>query len=109
MKNQVAKVNTIKPNPSLFNHKGVGRKGFKPLKHKDGTPLSDIEYFQLLAKRAEEIDKENAGSSLPVMYEKYGIDRDTVNIAKQVDRALKEGRPMNEIKDFLGLCIDFDK
>ena len=105
---KVAKVSTIKPNPTLFNHRGVGRKGYKPLKHKDGTPFTDIEYFELLNERVKEIEKEQAGNTF-INYEEYGFDRDTVEIAKQVGKALDEKRPEKEIRDFLGACIDFNK
>ena len=110
MKKQTTKItSTIKPNPEIFNHSGVGRKGFKPLKHKeDGSNFTDIEYFELLGKRIEELDKNNSGI-LPVNYEKYGYDRDTVKVAKQVLQAKQEGRPDSEIKEFLSLCIDFSK
>lgn len=97
----------IRPNPQIFNKK-VGRTSFKGLKHKDGENFTDIEYFELLAKRVEEIEKENQNNKF-INYSDYGFDNDCVKVAKQINEALKEGRPQKEIKDFLALCIDFEK
>lgn len=101
--------NTVKPNPNLFNHSKVGRTPFKPLKHKDGSPFTDIEYFELLGKKVEELEKNNPNPNLPVDFQSHGLDPQVVAFTKTVCEAIKEGRPESEITAYITQSIDYDK
>ena len=96
----------IKPNPALFRDAKVGRVSYKPLVHKDGRQFNDVEYFELLGRKAIELDKANK-SNLPTNYGAY--DRDAVNIAKQVAQGIDEGYSQEELQQFLNTCIDYTK
>ena len=96
----------IKPNPALFRDAKVGRVSYKPLEHKDGRPFNDVEYFELLGRKAIELDKANK-SNLPTNYGVY--DRDTINVAKQVAQGIDEGYSQEELQQFLNTCIDYTK
>lgn len=97
----------IKGNPEIFKDKRVGRSGMKPLMHKDGTAYSDIEYFELLGRKALEMDKKNTSSVLPTNYGKY--DRQTMEFAKEVVKAIDSGVPTEEIQTYINMSIDFEK
>ena len=36
----------------IYSKKSVGRISLKPLEHKDGTPFDDIDYLELLGRKA---------------------------------------------------------
>ena len=93
-----------KPNPALFRNAKVGRNTYKPLEHKDGRQFNDVEYFELLGRKALEMDKLNK-TNLPTNYGDY--DRDVVNVAKQVAQAIDDGYSQEELKQFLDTCIDY--
>lgn len=96
----------IKPNPKLFINATVGRTAYKPLEHKDGRQYDDVDYFELLGRKCEELDKQNPYKNVPTDYGQY--DRDVVNVAKQVCKAIDDGTPRNEIQMFLNRCIDLN-
>lgn len=96
----------IKPNPALFRDAKVGRVSYKPLVHKDGRQFNDVEYFELLGRKAIELDKANK-SNLPTNYGAY--DRDTINVAKQVAQGIDDGYSQEELQQFLNACIDYTK
>ena len=96
----------IKPNPALFRDAKVGRVSYKPLVHKDGRQFNDVEYFELLGRKAIELDKANK-SNLPTNYGSY--DRDTINVAKQVAQGIDDGYSQEELQQFLNICIDYTK
>lgn len=93
--------------PELFSGQKVGRVGFKPLCHKDGTPFDDVDYFELLGRKAIELDKANTSKTLPTNYGEY--DRDTINVAKQVVKAIDEKMPKQDILNFINMCIEYGK
>lgn len=101
------KTRTLTPhNPQadkLFKGAQSGYAALAPLKHKDGAPLSDIEYFILLADVAEYMDKNNK-TNLPTDYGKF--DRNVVNVAKQVKAARADGMADAEINQFLNMCLE---
>lgn len=91
-------------NTEIFKHSKVGRGDYRGLMHSNGRPYSDIEYFELLGRRAEELDKLN-NTRMPTNYGNY--DRDVIAVAKQVVKALDEGYSHDEINHFLKQCIVF--
>lgn len=91
-------------NKEVFKYSRVGRGDYRGLMHKNGQPFSDIEYFELLGRRAIEIDKLN-NTRMPTNYGNY--DRDVVAVAKQVVKALDEGYSHDEINNFIKQCIVF--
>ena len=94
----------IKPNPKLFQNAHVGRTSFAGLKHKNGTPLKDVEYFELLGRQCLELDKKNPNKNLPTDYGLF--DRNTCEVAKQVALAIDEGMSTEDLQRFLSTCID---
>lgn len=90
-----------------FKNAKSGLSSFKGLEHKDGTPLKDIEYFELLGRKAIEMDKANK-TRLPTNYGNY--DPDTVKVAKEVVKAIDSGElTEDEINAYIQLCIDVEK
>lgn len=98
----------IQPNPSLFKNKQVGRTPYKPLIKKDGTPYDTVDYFELLGRRAIDLDNQNKNKSLPTNYGE-GFDRDVVAVSKEVVKALDNGMSKDEIMQYLNTCIVLDK
>ena len=101
------KTNKIKPSANLFKNSHAGRFDYNPLQHKDGRDFDDIDYFELLGRKAIQMDKENPNPNLPTNYGDF--DRDVVDVAKQVCKAIDEGKPRTEIQQFLSMCIDIEK
>lgn len=89
----------------IFKNVQVGRVALKPLSHKDGTPFKDYEYFELLGRKCEELEKINPNPNLPVNYQQYGFDITAVNLAKKVCEAIDENRPISEIETFVSQSI----
>lgn len=94
---------------AIFNGKKSGYANLAPLNHVDSKgnvtrPLKDYEYFLLLGAKAEEMDKANPFPNVPTNYGSY--DRDTVNVAKQVLQAKREGMSDRELELFVASCID---
>lgn len=97
----------VKPNPNLFVDSKVGRTSFKPLKHKDGTIYTDLDYFELLGRKCIELDRENRNSSLPTDYGTF--DRDVVKVAKEICKGIDEGMSKKELQQYLSMCIDINQ
>lgn len=97
----------VKPNPQLFKDTRVGTLSYKPLEHKDGTKFDDVDYFELLGRKAEEMDKQNKNPNLPTNYGDY--DRNVIEVAKQVCKGLDNGMTKSEINEYLRACIDYTK
>lgn len=96
-----------KPYDKLFANKQVGRQTFKGLKHKDtNEPLNDLEYFELLGRKAIEMDKENPYPNMPTDY--GNMDRNVVEVAKTICKGLDEGRTKTEMSKYLQACIEID-
>lgn len=97
-------VSQMRPNPKIFNESSKsGFAQFSPLQHKNGKPLSDVEYMCLLAERAEQIEAEHDSKNTPV---NYGLlDRDVVTLAKKIKAAKDENIPESDILNFLEMCI----
>lgn len=98
-------------NPALFSNRGVGRTPFKPLVkvEKDNnnnvveTPFKDVDYFELLGRKAIEMDEKNPNPRIPTNYGNY--DRDTVNLAKEVVKGIDNGYSKEELNTFIHQCI----
>lgn len=101
-----AVVKQVVKRPDLFQGQAVGRLGFKPLSHKDGTPYDDVDYFELLGRKAISMDKENTSKNLPTDYGE--LDRNTIEVAKQVVKAIDEKMPKKDILNFINMCIDYN-
>lgn len=93
-----------KADPDLFNGAKVGRIGFKPLHHKDGSILDDVDYFELLGRKCLDLDAENTNPIVPTDYGTY--DPTTVQVAKEVCKAIDEGVSKKDIQLYLSRCID---
>lgn len=90
-----------------FKDATSGLSNFKGLEHKNGDPLKDVEYFELLGRKAIEMDKAN-NSRLPTNYGKY--DPQVVNVAKQVVAAIDSGEyTYDEINTFIQNCINVNE
>lgn len=96
----------MQPNPKLFSGSKVGRTSFKPLQHKDGTNLNDVEYFELLGRKCLEMDKNNPNKNLPTNYGNY--DRTTCELAKEVCRGIDAGMSKEELTKYIVNSIDFE-
>lgn len=91
----------------LANFAGVkpGLKAFRPLKHKKtGKPLTDVEYFDLLGRKCESMDKANK-TNIATDYGPY--PREVCELAKTVSKALREGSTSAEVQQYLNRCIDY--
>ena len=93
-----------KTQKELFNNTKSGTLNYKKLQHKNGKDFTDLEYFELLGRKAIEMDKMNPNPRIPTNYGEY--DRNVVMLAKQVVQALDEGMNKNEISSFISSCID---
>lgn len=105
-------VQKILPPKNMFNGVNVGRTSFRPLKHeKDGTHLTDIEYLELLGRKAKEIEENNPNKDkgISVNFKKMGYDPDTIVLAKCVCEAIDEGRPTDEINAYIKNCVDYSQ
>lgn len=93
-------------NPKLFKDSKVGRLNFKPLLHKDGRELTDLEYFELLGRKCIELDKQNNNPKLPTDYGAY--DRKVVEVAENICKGIDEGISKADLQRYLSMCIDID-
>lgn len=91
----------IKARPNFTGVK-PGRSAYKPLKHKDGTPFDNVDYFELLGRKCMELDKKNT-SNLPTNYGKYSLE--CVNVAKEVVKGLDAGMSHDELNAYLDTCV----
>lgn len=100
-------VNKVMPNPALFRNVKVGRGCFKPLVHKDtGTPLTDIEYLELLGRKTMEMDKANKDyPTIPTNYGE-GIDRSVVAFSQEIVKGIDEGLSHEELQKYINSCLD---
>lgn len=101
------KQKSIKPNPTLFKDTRVGTLSYKPLEHKDGTKFDDVDYFELLGRKAIEMDKLNKNPNIPTNYGDY--DRNVVEVAKNVCKGLDDGMSKADLSEYLRACIDYTK
>lgn len=101
------KVIKQRPNANIFGDTCVGRKNFKPLQHKDGTNFSDVEYLELLGRKAIEMDKANNNPRIPTDYGNF--DRETVNLAKEVVKGIDNGFSKEELQKYICNCVDYTK
>lgn len=96
-----------KPYDKLFADNKPGRQIFKGLKHKDtNEPLTDLEYFEVLGRKAIEMDKENPYPNVPTDY--GNMDRNVVEVAKTIVKGLDEGKTKSEMNQYLQSCIEID-
>lgn len=93
----------------MYNKKSVGRIPFKPLQHKDGTPFDDIDYLELLGRKAIKLEEEQKqiNDKIPVNYSDKGYDPNCIALAKTVCEAIDEKRPREEIKSYVLSSLDF--
>ena len=110
MKKKYEEVSKIMPNPALFKNVKVGRGCFKPLVHKEsGTPLSDIEYLELLGRKTIEMDKANRDyPTIPTNYGE-GYDRDVVAFAQEIVKGKDAGLSDEELQKYINSCLDVSK
>lgn len=92
----------------LFGNKKVGRSSFRGLKNKETKqPLTDLEYFELLGRKAIKMDEENPNKNIPTDYK--GLNRDVVNVAKTICQAIDEGMSKTELTNYLQTCIEIEE
>lgn len=92
-----------------FSNQQVGRVCMKPLKHKDGTIYSDVDYFELLGRKCIELEKNNPNPNLPIDYLAMGYDRDCVELSKNIVKAIDEKIPKTQIQEYLKRCINYNE
>ena len=91
----------------LFNKQRPGRLHAKGFKHKeDGTDLTDLEYFELLGRKAIKMDEENPNPNIPTNYGK--LDRNVVEVAKNICKGIDEGMSVNDLNNYLQACIQWE-
>lgn len=95
----------------IYSKSKVGRQSFKPLLHKDGSIYTDIEYFELLGRKAIQLeeDQKEKNPNIPVNYNDFGYDLNVMKVAKQVAKAIDENRSTEEINGFIQSCIDYNE
>lgn len=90
----------------VFGSAKVGLNSHKPLKHKNGNTLSDIEYMELLGRKAIAMDKEQERIN-PNLPTDYGdLDRTTIAVAKEIVRGIDSGMSEKELNAYLTTCIE---
>lgn len=95
----------------IYSKKSVGRISLKPLEHKDGTPFDDIDYLELLGRKAIKMEQEQklVNPNIPVNYAEKGYNLECVKLAKTVCEAIDDKRPRQEIKDYILSSLDFSE
>ena len=91
---------------NMFKNSKPGLIQFKPLHHKDDSPLSDLEYIEMLGRKALEFDAENPYPNIPTKYPD-GYDPQAMRFAKEVVGMIDAGTPKHEIKAYINSCITF--
>lgn len=92
----------------IFKNMRSGRNSFAPLKHKNGKAFSDLDYFELLGRKCQEIEKNHTNKKMPVDYGNYDIE--VVKVAKDVVNALDSGEySRKDVAEYLTQIIDFKK
>lgn len=90
---------------NLFNGMRTGSDRLKPLMHKDGRAFDDFEYFELLGRKAIEMNEANK-TRIPTDYGDY--DKDTVNLAIKVVEAYDSGEyTKDELGQYISSCLDY--
>lgn len=93
-----------KSQKELFNNSKSGVLNYKKLKHKNGDEFTDLDYFELIGRKAIEMDEQNPNPRIPTNYGE--LDRNVVEVAKQVVKALDDGMNKNDVAQFISNCID---
>ena len=91
--------------PELFENQHVGRTPYAGLKHQNGRPFKDVEYFELLGRKCLEMDKKNPNKAIPTNYGE--LDRNVCEVAKQVAMGIDEGMSTEDLQQFINTCIDY--
>lgn len=81
----------------------TGLRAFKELKNKNGEPLKDIDYIELLGRKCIKADEESKNSRIPP---KYGCDAEVAKFAKTCVEALDEGYTRDEISRYIANSIN---
>lgn len=92
----------------LYTGKKSGSDEMRPLRHKDGKPYSDYDYFNLLGAKCEELEKSNPNPRMPINYAVLGFDPDCVRVAKHVREMKKEGYTEKECAAYIQQCIVYN-
>lgn len=83
----------------LFTDTHAGMQGFKALKHKNNKPFSDLEYMELLAAHADELEK----NGQPNFY-----DRTALAVAREIKRGRADGMTTAQLNRYLQQCVDIN-
>ena len=94
----------------IYKNSKVGMGSFKPLIDKETKqPLKDIDYFELLGRKVEELEQQRLNKEIPINYASMGYDPNAVTIAKSVCKAIDQNRPKWEIEDYIKACVVYEE
>ena len=110
-KNQVVIKNDTNANiKKIYKNSKVGLGSFKPLIDKETKqPLKDIDYFELLGRKVEQLEEERPNKNIPINFASMGYDPSAVQVAKCVCKAIDEKRPKWEIEDYIKSCVQYEE
>ena len=93
---------------NLHLNRGFSGIGYHYYIRKDGSIYTDVDYFELLGRKALEMEKNNPNPKLPVNYGE-GVDVECVKLAKEVVKGLDAGMSHDELNQYLNTCIKYDE
>ena len=94
----------------IYKNSKVGLGSFKPLIDKETKqPLKDVDYFELLGRKVEELEEQRTNKAIPINYASMGYDPNAIQIAKCVCKAIDEKRPKWEIEDYIKSCVVYEE
>lgn len=91
---------------TIFNKSIVGFKPFKGLKTKQGEKFNDMQYFEFLGRKCIEMDNQNTNKNYPTNYGNF--DKDCVQLAKEVVKAIDNGENEMDIKKYIINSINLE-
>lgn len=95
----------------IYSRKSVGRMSFKPLQHKDGTPFDDVDYMEMLGRKAIKMEEEQKSKNpnIPVNYSEHGYSPLAMELGKRICKQIDDKRPREEVKEYMLSQIDFSE
>lgn len=109
MKKKNLVIETTNQNKLPISQMVRGRNPFKPLRHKDKTKFTDLDYFLALGEYAsnneEEWKRQHPYRELSI----EGVDPEVLRFAQCVYKGYKDGIPRSELESYIADSIDIDK
>ena len=94
---------------TVFANKKVGGFEFKPLRHKGGKPVSDLEYICMLGEKA--VKAENEAKKRGMLYPDYGhFDRDVLQYCGKIYELKTSGEYSDvELRQLVANTLNYEK